>query len=129
MGGRIVGAVILAQEEGMFGITRVLVQQLHSTKGWKTPQWERWKGFAAPMLGAFHWADGCGPHRNTSTDAMFQSVVVGDQYCVSHKSLMRHSWYRRKMRKQQEAAALLTAVLQHNGEDVTVEATGAGLLS
>lgn len=128
MGGRIVGAVILAEEiSTLTGFpTRVLVQELHSTKGWKPVYWRRWNSFHAPVIGAFHWESSTRPHqRKQATDAMFSRVVVGDQYCVSHKALMRHSWYRRKMRKQQEAAALASAALQLNGLDVTMEVANA----
>jgi len=94
MGGRIIGALILEekidQDAFLRGYpTEVKVQQLHSTKGWKAPHWERWRSVDAPVRGAFHWASGCGPHRSKS---LLQPII-------NPRALLRHGWYRRKLRK------------------------------
>ncbi len=95
MGGRIIGAQVLAVRTNFFGTFEVRVQELHSTKGWKTPTWVSARRFGwNPVIGRFSWSAGCGPHRHTiGTDAV---------NLVSEKALMRHGWYRRK--KRQEAA-------------------------
>lgn len=88
MGGRIVGAVVLKVIPKRFGLD-VFLQQLHSTKGWKPPHIERWRGLA-PVVGAFHWVGGCGPNRPSSDFFRYYDIP---------RALLRHGWYRRKVRR------------------------------
>lgn len=86
MGGRIVGVAVLA-----VGGPLALVQELHSTKGWRVPIRVSVEKFGwAPVIGGFSWAEGCGPSK----------TVAHLDRVVSERELWRHGWYRRKMRKE-----------------------------
>lgn len=91
--GRIVGAYISATRQipaYLVDTTEVCIQQLHSTKGWRHPYWERWRSATTvPVMCKFHWADGCGPHRERPTS--FATVGM--------RHLARHGWWRRMVRK------------------------------
>lgn len=83
MGGRIVGVAVLA-----VGGPLALVQELHSTKGWRVPILVRVDKFGwAPKPGTFSWATGCGPSKPRAGP-------------LRQVNLWRHGWYRRKMRKE-----------------------------
>lgn len=104
MGGRIVGALILGRI--ISSVTkrpvRYLVQELHSTKGWKPRTEVRAEKFPwALPVGVFCWTNGCGPHRREIVDAV---------NLTSEKALLRHGWYRRKLRKEAERARHSPAV-------------------
>ncbi len=74
MGGRIIGARVLEVMPMRFGLD-VKLQQLHSTKGWKAPHIERWRGMP-PVVGSFHWVGGCGPWRQKDRDAIIHPLQV-----------------------------------------------------
>jgi len=97
-GGKIVGAVVLGRViSHLTGRAMAYrVQELHSTKGWRPVYEVPTRRFAwSPVVGAFHWADGCGPRRDPPDEARI----------IPEKALLRHGWYRRKLRKEAERAA------------------------
>ena len=95
-GGRIVGCLVLGRVISPWTkvTVRYLVQELHSTKGWKPRTEVSASRFPwLPPSGSFCWTGGCGPRKSVS-----ELVPV-----ITEKSLMRHGWYRRKKRKEEEA--------------------------
>jgi hypothetical protein len=97
MRGRIVGALVLGRVISRKTKQTVgyLVQELHSTKGWKPRYSVPASRFPwAPSAGVFCWADGCGPQRK----------IDDVQPVIPERMLLRHGWYRRKLRKEAELA-------------------------
>lgn len=99
MGGRIVGAVIL-------GVTQnsVMVQELHSTKGWKFPYLTRRKNM--PGVQRHHIGFFSRTPSGRGLPAEAGRHMRGRTLMTLNKppDLMRHSWYRRQQREKANAA-------------------------
>lgn len=106
MGGSIVGCQILGRVISPITkrTVRYLVQELHSTKGWRPRSEASADRFPfPPPVGAFCWSRGCGPK---------PPPAAVDPRLMNPNVLLRHGWYRRKLRKEAEERVKLQLQLQ-----------------